>query len=118
MLRCCHIHNLSYCCCQVVTANPTVDNHVIVDSKTGMRIYLSLNGIFSSFPTRALTLKEIEDWETYPIVFITPDGIAWGPYASHYAENKAAVLDSNGLIFEHDTWPPQVLFAEADLCKL
>jgi hypothetical protein len=42
-------------------ANPTFDNHVIVDSETGIRIHLSLNGIFSSFPTRALTLKEIED---------------------------------------------------------
>ncbi len=60
-------------------ANPLVDNHVIVDSETGMRIHLSLNGIFSSFPTRALTLKEIEDWNTYPIVFITPDSIAWDP---------------------------------------
>ncbi len=99
-------------------ANPTVDNHVIVDSETGMRIHLSLNGIFSSFPTRALTLEEIEDWDTYPIVFITPDSIAWYPYASHYAEKEATMLDSNGLIVEHDTWPPQVLFTEADLYKL
>ncbi len=96
-------------------ANPTVDNHVIVDSETGMRIYLSL---ISSFPTHALTLKEIEDWETYPIVFITPDSVALDPYASHYAENEAAMLDSNGLIVEHDTRPPQVLFTEANLCKL
>ncbi len=99
-------------------ANPTVENHVIVDSETGMRIHLSLNGIFSSFPTRAFTLKEIEDWDTYPIVFITPDSVTWNPYASHYAENKAAMLDSNGLIVEHDTRLPQVLFTEADLCKL
>jgi hypothetical protein len=99
-------------------ANPTVDNHVIVDSETGMRIHLSLNRIFSSFPTRALTLEEIEDRDTYPIVFITPDSIAWDPYASHYAENEAAMLDSNGLIVEHDTQLPQVLFTEANLCKL
>jgi hypothetical protein len=43
---------------------PTVDNHVIVDSETGMKIHLSLNGIFSFFPTCTLTLKEIEDWDT------------------------------------------------------
>jgi hypothetical protein len=98
--------------------NPTVDNHVIDDSKTGMRIHLSLNRICSPFPTCALTLKEIEDWETYPIVFITPDSIAWDPYASHCTENEAAMLDSNGLIFEHDTRPPQVLFIAPDLCKL
>jgi hypothetical protein len=42
-----------------------------------MRIHLSLNGIFSSFSTRALTLEEIEDWENYPIVFITPDSVTW-----------------------------------------
>jgi hypothetical protein len=99
-------------------ANPTVDNHVIVDPETGMRIHLSLNGIFPSFPTHALTHKEIEDWEKYPIVFITPDSVTWDPYASHYAENEAAMLDSNGLTVDHDTWPPQVLFTEANLCKL
>ena len=79
-------------------ANPTVDNHVIVDSETGMRIHLSLNGIFSSFLTHALTLEEIEDWDTYPIAFITPDSIAWDPYASHYAENKAACLTQMALL--------------------
>ncbi len=99
-------------------ANPTVDNHVIVDSDTGMRIHLSLNVIFSSFPTCTLTLEEIEDWDTYLIVFITPDSIAWDPYTSHYAENEAAMLDSNGLIVEHDTRPLQVLLTDADLCKL
>jgi hypothetical protein len=62
-----------------------------------MRFHLSLNGIFSSFLTHALTLEEIEDWDTYPIAFITPDSIAWDPYASHYAENEAAMLDSNGM---------------------
>ncbi len=51
-------------------------------------------------------------------MFITPDSVAWDPYASYYAENEAAMLDSNGLIVEHDTWPPQVLFTEANLCKL
>jgi hypothetical protein len=98
--------------------NPTVDNHMIVEPETGMRIHLSLNGIFSSFLTCALTLKEIEYWENYPIVFITPDSITWDPYASHYAENEATMLDSNGLIVDHNTWPPQVLFTEANLCKL
>jgi hypothetical protein len=91
-------------------ANPTADNHAIVDSETGMRNHLSLNGILLFFSTRALTLEEIENWGNYPIVFNTHDSIAWDPYASHYAENEAAMLDSNGLIVEHDTQPPQVLF--------
>jgi hypothetical protein len=81
-------------------------------------MHLSLNGIFSSFPTRALTLKEIEDWANYPIVFITPDSVTWDPYVSHYAENEAAMLDSNRLIVDYNTRPPQVLFTEANICKL
>jgi hypothetical protein len=61
-------------------ALPTVDNHSIYDSETGMRIHLKLNGIFSYFPTRALTLDEIENWDMFPIVFLTPDGDAWNPH--------------------------------------
>jgi hypothetical protein len=32
--------------------------------------------------------------------------------------NAAAMIDANGLIIEHDTRLPWVLFTEADLCKL
>ncbi len=77
---------------------PTIENHVIVDSETGTRIYLSLNGIFSYFPTRELTLEEVEEWESYPVVFITPDGNDWDPYASHFADNEAAIRGSSWLI--------------------
>jgi hypothetical protein len=80
-----------------------IDNHVIYDSDTRLRIHLALNGIFAFFRTRALTLEEMENWENYPIVFITPDGNAWDPNTSHFAENEAAMLNSNGLIIEHDT---------------
>ena len=57
-------------------------------------------------------------WEHFPILFITPNGDACDPYASQFAENEAATLESNGLIVEHDPRLPQVLFTEADLCKL
>jgi hypothetical protein len=99
-------------------ALPMIDNHVIYDSDTRLRIHLALNGIFSFFRTQALTLEEMENWENYPIVFITPGGDAWDPNTSHSAENEAAMLDSNVLIIEHDTRPPQVLFMEVDLGKL
>jgi hypothetical protein len=99
-------------------ALPTIDNHVIYDLETVMRIHLALNGIVSYFSTRALTLEEMETWEDYPIVFISPDGNAWDPHKSHFAEDEAAMLDCNGLVIEHDTRPPWVLFTEADLCKL
>jgi hypothetical protein len=97
---------------------PTIDNHVIVDLESGMQIHLALNGIFSYFPMRSLTVEEVEDWEDFPVVFITPDGDGWDPYASHFAENEVAMIDANGLIVEHDTRLPWVLFTEADLCKL
>ena len=42
-------------------ALPTVDIHSIYDSETGMHIHLKLNRIFSSSPTQALTVDEIED---------------------------------------------------------
>ena len=80
---------------------PMIDTHVFVDSKSGMQIQLALNGIFSYFPTRSLTIEEVE--ENFPVVFITPDGDGWDPYTSHFAENEAATIDANGLIIEHDT---------------
>ena len=66
-----------------------------------MRIHLKLNGIFSYFRTQALTLDEVENWDTFPIVIITPDGEAWDPHTSYYADNEADMLDTNGLIIEH-----------------
>jgi hypothetical protein len=82
-------------------ALPTVDDHWIYDSETEMRIHLKLKGIFSYFPTRALTLDEIDNWDRFPIAFITPDGDAWDPHTLHYANNEEAMLDANGLIVEH-----------------
>ncbi len=99
-------------------ALPTVDNHAIYDSETGMRIHLELNGIFSYFITQALTLDEVQNWDTFPIVFITLDGHAWDPHTLHYADNEAAMLDTNGLIVEHSIQPPHTLFSEAKLSKL
>ena len=63
-------------------------------------------------------LEKMETWENYLIVFITPEGNAWDPHTSHFVENEAAMLDSNGLNIEHNTRPPQILFTEADLSKL
>ena len=52
---------------------PSVTNHSIIDSDSGMHIHLDLNGIFSYFPTRQLTIDEMEYWESYNIVYLTPD---------------------------------------------
>ena len=95
---------------------PTIDNHAIVDIESGMRIHLKLNGIFSYFTTRNLIPEETENWDAYPIVFLTPDGDSWNPDSNHFADQEAAMLDSNGLITTHDHNRPQkCLFTEADL---
>jgi hypothetical protein len=75
-----------------------------------MRIHLSLNEIVSYFRTRRLTSEEIDNWDNYPIVFITPDGDAWGPNAEHYAEQEAAMLNSEGMIIEREERPPKHIF--------
>jgi hypothetical protein len=43
------------------------NNHTIFDEETGMRIHLQLNGTFSYFPTRSLTLDEQLNWDDYPV---------------------------------------------------
>jgi hypothetical protein len=98
--------------------SPTIDNHVIVDEESGMRVHLQLNGIFSFFLTRNLIPYEVEHWNTYPIVFLTPDGDSWDPNSTHYAEQEASMLDSSGLIAVHKERPTKRLFTAADLGEL
>ncbi len=45
-----------------------LENHTIHDEKTGLRIHLQLNGTFSYFELRSLTVEEMETWENYPVV--------------------------------------------------
>jgi hypothetical protein len=97
---------------------PMINNHAIVDNITGMRIHLKLNGIFSYFTTRNLLQEEMDHWDTYPIVFLTPDGDSWYPSSNHYADQEAAMLDPNGLIASHEERPSKCLFTEADLGEL
>jgi hypothetical protein len=82
--------------------SPMINNHAIVDDVTGMRIHLKLNGIFSYFTTRNLLQEEMDHWDTYPIVFLTPDGDSWDPSSNQYADQEAAMLDPNGLIACHE----------------
>jgi hypothetical protein len=77
-----------------------------------------LNGIFSFFPPRNLIPYKVEHWNTYPIVFLTPDGDSWDPNSTHYAEQEASMLDSSGLISVHKERLTKRLFTEADLGEL
>ena len=45
--------------------DPSVEDHFIFDEESGLRIPLSLNGIFSVFKTRLPSEKEIEEVENY-----------------------------------------------------
>ena len=64
--------------------DPTVEDHSIFDEESGLRTPLTLNGIFSVFPTRALTEQEIEEVGLYKIFFLTPDSNQWDPYNVSY----------------------------------
>ena len=76
--------------------NPSVENHSIFDEESGLRIPLSLNGIFSVFQTRAPSEKEIEEIENYQTIFITPDSNVWDPYNESYRINEDSLVDFRG----------------------
>ena len=67
-----------------------------------MRIHLQLNGTFSYFPTRPLTLEEQENWDEFPIVYLTPDGDQWDPQATHYTDAETSMLDNSGELVDCD----------------
>ena len=79
-----------------------------------MRIHLQLNGTFSYFPTRPLTLEEQENWDQFPIVFLTPDGDRWDPQATHYADAEASMLDNSGELVDCD-WKNLTIFDTSDI---
>ncbi len=97
---------------------PTINNHLIYDSRMGMRIHLQLQGIFSVFPTRPLSLEELKNWESYPVIFITPDGDSWNPHSTHYAEEEAAMIDHFGVLVERSVWPRSTIFDDVDVSEL
>ena len=78
--------------------SPSVTNHLIIDSDTGMHIHMELNGIFLYFLTCQLTLDEMEYWERYPVVYLTPDSDRWDPNSSDYSEQETAMLDADEYI--------------------
>ena len=72
-------------------------------SDTGMHIHLDLNGIFSYFLTRKLTLDEMECWDQYPVVYLTPDADRWNPNSVDYSDQERSMLDAEGCIVD---WMP------------
>ncbi len=64
-----------------MTTEVSLENHTSYDEVTGLRNYLQLNGTFSYFVTRSLTLEEQENWENYHVAYLTPDSDQWDPHA-------------------------------------
>ena len=89
-----------------LAGDATVDNHMIFDPATGLRIHLKLNGIFSYFPTRPLTSSEIESLDDYRLVYLTPDAEQWDPYRTSFADDEDAMVDVDGTIARYDRRPP------------
>ncbi len=94
---------------------PTIDNHSIYDSRTGLRIHLQLQGIFSVFPTHPLSLEESENWENYPVIFITPNGNFLDPHSTHFEEEEAAMVDHFGVLVERSVQPCSEIFDNVDV---
>ncbi len=93
----------------------SIDNHCVYDPESGLRIHLQLNGIFSYFSTRPLTVDEQMHWEDYDVVFLTPDGAMWDPHSLHYAEEEAAMVDADGAIVQRSPCPMHHLLTAADV---
>ena len=87
----------------------SLDNHTIYDEETGMKIHLQLNGTFSYFPTRPLTLEEQETWDEFPVVYLTPDSDCWDPQATHYGDAESSMLDNSGQLVDCD-WTNLTIF--------
>ena len=96
----------------------SIDNHCVYDPESGLRIHLQLNGIFSYFSTRPLTVDEQMHWEDYDVVFLTPDGAMWDPHSLHYAEEEAAMVDADGAMVQRSPCPTHHLLTAADVSEM
>ena len=81
---------------KIYCEDPSVEDHSIFDEESGLRIPLSLNGIFSAFKTRSPSENEIEEIENYQSIFITPDSNVWDPYNGSYRINEDSLADPRG----------------------
>ena len=79
---------------------PTFEDHSIYDSVTKLQIPLKLDGIFSYFSTRALTLQEMGNCDQIEHVFLSPDAETWDPYTQTYSLNEERIVDDGvGIVY-------------------
>ena len=76
-----------------------VSDHSIFFKKAGLRIPLSLTGVFSYLLVRRPTLTEME--ESDKVLVITPNSDTWDPHSDVYDRNEENMLDWEGHIIDH-----------------
>ena len=75
----------------------TEDSHsIIMDGEVDLKIPLRIRGIFSYFPTRALTQGEIEECDGMDAICLTPDAKSWDPSDGSWAEEEDKYLTYQG----------------------
>ena len=74
---------------------PTIEDQSIYYEKT-LQIPLQLDGIISYFPTRALTLDEMQNCDQIEHIFLSPDTETWDPYSESYSKNEDQLVDADG----------------------
>ena len=57
------------------------------DNGTNLNICMKMDGIFSYFPVRKLTMDELEECEHTETVYLSLDAAQWNPYDEEYAES-------------------------------
>ena len=62
-------------------------------------------------------MEEQENWDAFPIVYLTPDGDRWDPQATHFADAEASMLDNSGELVDcvRANW---TIFDTADICEM
>ena len=72
---------------------PSVEDHTIFFPKYDVRIPLSLNGIFSCFPS---SKPSIDDMDICDDIFLMIPKGTWNPHTDDYAQNEENILDYEG----------------------
>jgi hypothetical protein len=76
---------------------PSLEHHSLYFPAADLRIPLALWGIFSYFPCRSPTDKELDECD---VVLLTPDQPEWNPHSDVYARNEENMLDWEGNMVE------------------
>ena len=78
----------------------TQEDHSIIDWDSKLHIYLRLDGIFSSFPTRKPSDADLQR-EHIECIYLSPAN--WNPNSDHFSNNEDMLIDFEGRALENDS---------------